>query len=91
MQNRPPGESASPPENVVFLDSSNLQPDLASKPNTVEPVVKQEPFNIDGGTTVKSGGVPPSAWQSNAAELAKWREMRITSHPSYNAIDDDTA
>ncbi|MFT3883781.1 MAG: serine/threonine-protein kinase [Gemmatales bacterium] len=76
MQNRPPGESASPPENVVFLDSSNLQPSHSPKINPAEPATQTPPvqaelFNIDGGTTIKSGGMPPSAWQSNAAELAK--------------------
>lgn len=72
MQNRPPGESASPPENVVFLDSSSLSPKINSAaPPTQTTSVKAEPFNIDGGTTIKSGGMPPSAWQSNAAELAK--------------------
>lgn len=76
MQNRPPGESASSPENVVFLDSSNLQPGLSPQISPGEPpvpaqLVKPEPFNIDGGTTIKSGGMPPSAWQSSAAELAK--------------------
>ncbi len=76
MQNRPAGDPASPPENVVFLDSSNLQPGLSPKINTAEPQPQTpsnnaEPFNIDGGATIKSGGVPFLAWQSNAAELSK--------------------
>lgn len=76
MHNKPPGESASSPENVVFLDSSSLLSSHSQKSNSVEssapsPSSKPDPFHVDGGTTVKSGGMPMSAWQSNAAELAK--------------------
>lgn len=76
MQNRPAGEPASPLENVVFLDSSNLQPGLSPNNITAEPQPQtlpgsSDPFIIDGGATIKSGGVPFLAWQSNATELSK--------------------
>ncbi len=55
---------ASPKDNVLYLDSSS-----GSKNETKPPLV--DPFAADGGATIKSGGMPLTAWQASAAELAK--------------------
>lgn len=74
MQNRPAGESASSSENVVFLDASTRRPELPPKINHIDPPApitqsNNDPFQVDGGVTIKSGGVPALAWQSSAGEL----------------------
>lgn len=73
-----PAEDRSQPasslENVVFLASSSITPAVvpASTESKVVPDPKpQSPYYTDGSATIKTGGMPPAAWQSSAAELAK--------------------
>ncbi len=61
-------------ENVAFIASAAPGSPGASStvtPPSKEPVQIVDPLGLDGTLTVKSGGVPPTAWQSSAEELAK--------------------
>lgn len=76
MAHQTPGSDrpshASSSDNVVFLDSTSkpaANTHGATDTSTVSPAA--DPFVTDGGVTVKAGGLPLTAWQSNAAELAK--------------------
>lgn len=67
-QPTPPGDRsslASMPENVVFLDSSVQPPAKPAEAATIDP------YAVDGGMTIKTGGMPVQAWQASAGELAK--------------------
>jgi len=57
-------------ENVAYIASTNSSLTESSSRPTAAPS-SADPLDVDGTVTVKSGGVPLTAWQSNAAELAK--------------------
>jgi serine/threonine protein kinase len=57
---------SSSPENVLYLDSAQANSSTSSSK-----LNNPDPFAVDGGTTIKSGGLPDTAWQASAAELAK--------------------
>lgn len=69
-----PAEDRSQPasslENVLYL-TAPAAPAPASTVHPTQPSLPLSPFHTDGGATIKTGGMPAAAWQSNAAELAK--------------------
>jgi serine/threonine protein kinase len=59
-----PGE-----KNVAFIASTANSTALNDQIESPSPLVN--PNEVDGAATIKSGGVPLTAWQSSAAELAQ--------------------
>jgi serine/threonine protein kinase len=62
---------STPGENVAYIAPTS-SPTGSTEPAALPPAtpVSADPMNVDGGATIKSGGVPLNAWQSSAAELA---------------------
>jgi serine/threonine protein kinase len=67
---QPPGVPSA--ENVAYIASTTSSQNHRNQTDNKElPVQATDPHAVDGDITVKSGAVPPTAWESSAAELAK--------------------
>src|SRR4051812_46322660 len=70
----PDRSSVSPPgENVAYIASTSSHSEVNDSPSnsTAAQPPPTSPMDVDGEATIKAGGVPLTAWQSSAAELAK--------------------
>ncbi|HMO36361.1 MAG TPA: serine/threonine-protein kinase, partial [Gemmatales bacterium] len=59
-------------DNVIYLNATQTQVEKSAESNSATPFNPlTDAFHQDGSVTVKSGGLPATAWQASAAELAK--------------------